>query len=295
MGALIESVAVSRPGLFRRGSVDLAVKAATDCLLEARLDPNELGLLINVGIYRDRDIGEPSIASFIQRRIKANELFTGSEGTFSFDLNNGAGGMITAIMALDGFLASGAVKYGLVVASDAEPHPGRCPTYPFVPAGAALVLSQGRSGEGFLHFRTDTFTEYAADFSSRIEWTARGRKNKNILVVKQKEEYARHCARCVQEKLADFLKEISLSMEEIDIVIPTPGPPGWREALAGEPGMSERMMALPAEFSRMHTAGLGFALMQAREEGRFARARNCLFLTVGSGITVGFALYRNPS
>ena len=295
MGALIESVAVSRPGFFRRGSVDLAVKAAADCLGKVRRDPNELGLLVNTGIYRDRDIGEPSIASFIQQRIRANELFTGAEGTFSFDLNNGAGGMLTAAMVVDGFLATGAVKYGLVVTSDAEPHPGQCESYPFVPAGAALLLSRGRAGEGFLHFRTDTDTEFAADFASRIEWTAKGRKKRNILMVRQKEEYARHCARCAREGLADFLQEISMPMEEIDIVVPSPGPPGWLAELVREPGLGERTVVLPEAFARMHTAGLGFALMQAREDGRFARAKNCLFLAVGSGITVSFAFYRNPS
>jgi len=295
MGALIEAAAVSRPGFFRGGSVDLAVKAAADCLAAAGLDPNDVGILVNTGIYRDRDIGEPSIASFIQRRIGANEIFTGARSTFSFDLNNGGGGIITAAMIVDGFLTSGTVKYGLIVTSDNEPHPGQCVSYPFIPAGAALLLSAGREDEGFVGFRTDTEGKYAADFTSRIEWREKKGKERNILVVRQEQDYAAHCALCARKSLDLFLAEMSLRIEDIDIVIPSQSPAGWLEEIKRIEGMERRLVVPPGGPPRMHTAGPGFALALARQDGRFDRARNCLFLTVGAGITVPLALYRNPA
>jgi predicted NBD/HSP70 family sugar kinase len=48
---------------------------------------------------------------------------------------------------------------------------------------------------------------------------------------------------------------------------------------------------VPAELAAAHTAGPLAALESALETGLFQSARNTLFVTVGSGIGVGLALY----
>ena len=125
MGAIIESVGFSKRGInpFRNGSVDLEVRAAKRCLKRAGLSPKGIGLLVNTGIYRDGFIGEPSIASFIQRRMGANPTFDGINSTCSFDLNNGGCGFLTAIQLVGGFILSGSLERGMVVSGDADPSP----------------------------------------------------------------------------------------------------------------------------------------------------------------------------
>ena len=86
MGIKIEAVATSVPEsggtlemlipLFRRHrhkrALILADEAAKKCLEKAGHEPGEVGLLINVGIYRDKNLGEPALASMIQEDIGAD-------------------------------------------------------------------------------------------------------------------------------------------------------------------------------------------------------------------------------
>ena len=294
MGSKIDAVGLSTPGFFRRGSVDMEIKAAKDCLKSAQLDPNLLGILINAGIYRDRHIAEPAIATFIQRAIGANEVFTGDRSTFSFDLTNGGCGMLTGMMILDGFLHSGTIDHGMVVTADTDPVPGESQGYNYTPAAAAILLSQGEDGAGFIRFKTETEARFIDDLQSKLGWMQHKRKMGNFLVMSQAEGYAKECAHYTLGKLDAFLKDTSLKMKDIDLIIPSQSPPGFLGELKKRKGMEERLVDVTDKLENVHTAGIGFALERAMSSGRFAAAKNCLFLTVGAGITVSLALYRNP-
>lgn len=293
MGSKIDAVGLSTPGFFRRGSIDMEIRAAKDCLKSAQLDPNMLGVLVNTGIYRDRHIGEPAIATFIQRAIGANEVFTGDRSTFSFDLTNGGCGMLTGVMVVDGFLQSGTIDHGMVVTADTDPVPGESQGYNYTPAAAAVLLSRGEDGVGFLHFKTETEARFIDDLRGRLEWMQHKRKMKNVLVMSQAEGFAGACAQFALGNLDAFLKETSLKMKDIDLIIPSQSPPGFLGELKKKKGMEEKLIDLTDKLANVHTAGIGFALERAMSSGRFAAAKNCLFLTVGSGITVSLALYRN--
>ena len=293
MGSKIDAVGLSTPGFFRRGSIDMEIRAAKDCLKSAQLDPNMLGVLVNTGIYRDRHIGEPAIATFIQRAIGANEVFTGDRSTFSFDLTNGGCGMLTGVMVVDGFLQSGTIDHGMVVTADTDPVPGESQGYNYTPAAAAVLLSRGEDGVGFLHFKTETEARFIDDLRGRLEWMQHKRKMKNVLVMSQAEGFAGACAQFALENLDAFLKETSLKMKDVDLIIPSQSPTGFLGELKKKKGMEEKLVDVTDKMNNVHTAGIGFALERAMSSGRFAAAKNCLFLTVGAGITVSLALYRN--
>jgi 3-oxoacyl-[acyl-carrier-protein] synthase-3 len=292
MGSKIDALGLSTPGFFRRGSFDMEIKAAKDCLKSAKLDPSLLGILINAGIYRDRNIGEPAIATFIQRAIGANEVVTGDRSTFSFDLTNGGCGMLTGMMVVDGFLQSGTIDHGMVVTADTDPVPGESLGYNFTPAAAAILLSRGEEGCGFLHFRTETEARFIDDMKGTLEWRQHKRKMGNILVMSQAEGYAKECAQYALETLDAFLKETSLKMKDIDLIIPSQSPVGFLGELKKKKGMEEKLIDVTDKLENVHTAGIGFALERAMSSGRFGAAKNCLFLTVGAGITTSLALYR---
>ena len=96
------------------------------CLDEAGCPANDLDLLVNVGLYRDRNLGEPALAALIQEDVGANpeDPHADTHGTFSFDIANGTCGPLTALQVVDGFLRSGTIHRALVVASDADPGHG---------------------------------------------------------------------------------------------------------------------------------------------------------------------------
>ena len=142
MGTVIDRVEITQPRWRdRHSALHLAVSAAKDCLNGAGCDPAELDVVVNAGIYRDRNLGEPALAALIQDDIGANpeDPHPGAHGTFSFDIANGACGVLTALQIVDGFLRTHSIQRALVVASDADPGHGMSEHFPFSPAGAALL------------------------------------------------------------------------------------------------------------------------------------------------------------
>ena len=141
MATIIESVGAATGGrLRRRGARRLADAAARRALDRAGLVAGDIDLLLNAGLYHDRNLGEPALAALIQEDIGANpeDPHDGGHGTFSFDVANGACGPLTGIQVADGFLRSGTIRHALVVASDADPGHGMAPGFPFEPAAAAV-------------------------------------------------------------------------------------------------------------------------------------------------------------
>ena len=176
MGTRIEAVATAhaRRGPFRKGALKLADEAARACLARAHREAGDIDLLINAGIYREDNLAEPALAAMIQEDIGANPGHPpreGAHGTFSFDVANGGCGVLTALELLDGFVRSGTIRTGLVVASDSAP--GASESFPFPAVGGAMLVRSASGGGGFVDFAFETFDEGAGVFESAIGWRER--------------------------------------------------------------------------------------------------------------------------
>ena len=126
MGARIEAAsALTSHGMRKPSARRLADDAAKACLAHAGKPAGDVDMLINAGIYREDNMGEPALAALIQEDIGANlgQPPIGGHGTFSFDLMNGTCGVISAIQLQAGFLRSGVIQLGLIVTSDVHPNP----------------------------------------------------------------------------------------------------------------------------------------------------------------------------
>ena len=156
MGTRIDSIAVVSGGLRRRHSARrLADAAARACLTDANVAASDVDLLVNAGMYRDGNLGEPALAALIQEDIDANpgDPPVGGPGTFSFDVANGSCGVLTGLQLVDGLLATGTARRALVVASDANPGRGMTRTFPFDAAGGAAMCDWDDATQGFTGFR----------------------------------------------------------------------------------------------------------------------------------------------
>lgn len=298
MGTIIEASAVAtahhRP--FAPGALKLADTAARSCLERAGRGGDELDLLINAGVYHDKLLQEPAFASLIQEDIGANPDHPpgAGHGTFSFDISNGACGLLTGIHLVDGLLASGTVELGMVVASDVDPEPGVSEGFGFPAIGGAILLSADDSRAGFTAFRFATFPEFADLFGSYVEWHEDARRGlahrgRNILTVEIAESYTARALECAESTVRDLAAAQALDLGEVDVLLATGSGPGFAEGLARRLGVSAERVAAPSDgLADAHTAAPAVAL----ESGRLAGARNALFVSTGAGITVAAALYR---
>lgn len=306
MGTVIRMVCVTKP-MFRfssAGSIELSAKAAKQCVAAAGIDPCDIGLLINTGIYRHKNTGEPAIAAIIQNRIGANTAkrkegnspIDTNKSTFSFDLNNGGCGWMTAIQITDSFLQTGEIINGMIVTGDSEPFKGLSEKFRFESAAAAIILSKTEGSGGFSFFRSYSYTDHNKEFISNTHFGhMKGRLGRNnILSVGQQESYPDSCIERSFESLNKYLSETGLQLSEIDLIISSQSPDGFIPGLKKRTGLYEKLVetGMPGN-KELHTAGPAFALKKIWDDKRFSSSKNILFLTVGAGINISFALYRN--
>ena len=303
MGARIEAVtALTSHGVRKPTARRLADTAAQACLAYAGKKPGDVDMLINAGIYREDNMGEPALAALIQEDIGANlgQPPIGGHGTFSFDLFNGICGVITAIQIESGLLDSGVIRLGAIVASDVDPdhrHPG---AVPFQPAGGALLLGPDEKLAGFTDFSTETFPEYDDLFTSGLVWQERhGHRvprqaaGQHEMVIEEKPGYAARLADCAEEASRRFLRRLGMSWGEIDLVVPAPSAPDFLDALVTRLGLpGDRVAYTTEDLEGAYTTGPIASLQAAIKSGRLGEARTTLMLAAGAGITVALALYR---
>ena len=293
MGACIETAttALPRHRLLPARARRLSEAAARRCFARAHRDPDELDLLVNIGVYKDHAIAEPALAAIIQEDLGANveaPPLPGHHGTFSFDLSDGGCGLVTAARLLDGLVGHGPARHAMIVAGDADPWPRRSRGVPFAPAGGAVLLARDDDAPGFVRFATRTFPEDADAFEAHLAWDPR--THRNTIEVHAAADLALRCAThgaVVAQALLD-----EAAWRAPDLLIASQLPHGFDLALA-------RALALPAErvprverrLARAHTAGPIAALEAAIDAGAFAAARRVLFVTAGAGLTIAAALY----
>lgn len=299
MPARIEAVATThsrwqhRP--FARGGLRLSDAAARTCLERGGRSASELDLLVNAGLYKEHSMAEPALASIIQEDIGANpgrllHEARHEHGTFSFDVMNGGCGVLTALQLVDAFVGAGTAGLGLVVAGDADPSPDTSRGFPFAAVGGAVLLEHDDDGEGFTSFELRTFPEHADLFEVRLTWEPDVARN--VMEVREEPTFARRCVECAALVTTEFLARSSLLASDIDLLVASQYPLPFADGVARAIGVAaDRVPVVRPEVSRAHTAGPIAALEAAFESGAFARANRVLFLTAGSGITIGAGLY----
>ena len=282
--------------------MDLCVRAAEAGLDRAGIGASDIDVLIHTGVYRDRNICEPAMAPFIQRRIGANSASpgrgAGERSTFSFDLSNGVCGWLNALQVGDGFLTSGRARRVLLVTGDVDPAPRVSQGLSFAPAAAAVVLAPGERGAGFTAFHSESFAKHSDLMHSTIEWIgdeAPRFSPKQAVVRKEDPRFVDECVGSTVRVLGKFLPRHDLELRDIDLVLPSQFPAAFPVAFRERAGLAnEKVVDVTDSFGAAYTAGMAAAFAAALAKGRVSPGSRLLFLAAGPGITVAVALYTVP-
>jgi 3-oxoacyl-[acyl-carrier-protein] synthase-3 len=297
VATVIESVGVAAGGRWRRRgarALALADAAARRALQRAGRAAGDIDLLLNAGLYHDRNLGEPALAALIQEDIGANpeDPHVGGHGTFSFDVANGACGMLTGIQVADGFLRSGSIRHALVVASDADPGHRLAPGFPFAPAGAAIVCGWRPGAEGIqeIRFANRPGSEAEAERGGDgLRATVKLERGRNRLTIDQDPAFAAAAGAWAADVAAKLLAGHGMAANDVDLVVANPLVPDFLHALAAGLGVAPQRLAVPPGRSRVHTAGLAFAL-DAVAPGSALHGQTALLVSAGAGPIAGAAL-----
>jgi 3-oxoacyl-[acyl-carrier-protein] synthase-3 len=290
MGTVIDRVAITNGGWrTRHSALRLSVAAAKACLHRAGRAPGDVDLLINAGIYRDRNMGEPALAALIQQDIGANpeDPHDDAHGTFSFDIANGTCGLLTAMQIADGFLRSHVIDRALIVAGDADPGHGMSERFPFAPVGAALLCHWSDDDCGLGRVRWENLPDDGANFRATV-----GLEDaRNVLRFSESAAVDEQLAAAGARVARACLDESSLALSDVDVIAAAPARRGYRTALAAQLGVRVDRITVATD-PKVHTASLAAALDRAvRQVPEGARV---LVIAAGAGITAGAAVYRTP-
>ncbi|WP_157534992.1 hypothetical protein [Nocardia inohanensis] len=307
MAVIISAVAVETGG---GSSIDQAAAAAVRAVAAAGSTPEHIDALINTGVYRDSNMVEPAMSALIQQAAGIGlEYRSGETPCLSFDLMNGATGVLSAIQVSQALLEAPTVRRVVVVSGDAHPSmsPHPVPDFPIKPVGAALVLEKSEQPIGFgaLHISATDGQPAATGFVRLAEMGTGGRES--IIVdrsgtpVEELLHHAEHAA-------AEALEVAGVSPCEVLLLCgrPTPEFPGLLAARLGiaadavctddDRYPDDRTGSGGASFpGDAHTSALPVAYLAARDSGRLERFAVALFVAAGAGPSAAAITYRLPA
>jgi 3-oxoacyl-[acyl-carrier-protein] synthase-3 len=284
----IDSVAVVAGNVVHHSAERLADDAVRDALAAALIEPADVDLLLNTGLFHDRMLGEPALAALIQEDVGANPEDPHGEGhgTFSFDVANGSAGVLSALQIADGFLRAGTIRHAVIVASDANPGHGMAPGFPYDPVGAALVCGWDPSDRGIANIRWRT----VADAPARRHAVMRLEHGRNQLLVREDEAFAAEAAACAGTIVVDLLDEYGLRPNDIAGVAAAPFDCAFIDELIPRTGIAPDRFVRPGPTPRLHTAGLIASMAQVISRPTAPGGERVLLVAAGAGISAGAAL-----
>ncbi|MBF6175265.1 hypothetical protein [Nocardia blacklockiae] len=276
---------------------ELATRAGRACLEQAGVSPDQIGILVNTGVFRDSNISEPAVAALLQQRLGIGlEYRTGRVPAFSFDLMNGACGLVHALVATHSFLGSGEFEYALIVAGDAHPSVEReVEGFPYTAGGAAVLLRSSPGAGGFGRPHTAE-TDGAAEPTAWVDLPAAGTAGRSALSVRTGTgDPLAYAAEVVQACLADEgLDRGDFATGSVVLLAPAPEP-GFRERLAYRLGVPSAAIAgVDPALGDPYTAAPVHAYLNAAAAGQLDAARAVLFLAADDSSAVCLAYRPQP-
>ncbi|MEU6862300.1 hypothetical protein ABZ924_03315 [Streptomyces sp. NPDC046876] len=285
MGIVITAAATAThtdPGT-PASAVDLAGRAARSCLDSARVSASGVGVLINVGVYREHNTFEPALSALVQKQVGINLDYLAdpqpSPG-FSFDLMNGACGVLSAVQAGQALLATGTTERLLITAADVHPggNAAADPDYPYADLAGALLLERAADpGTGFgpvRHYGADG-ADGAFDTEGYLDLDTMGTAGRSRITVRRTPGHETRAGELAAAAVASYAEEFGLDLDRTLVVGPRTTAADGPQGLTGEP----------------HTAAPVLGYRRALDGVRPEDCDGLLFVTAGAG-SAACASYR---
>lgn len=195
-------------------AVDLAEKAAQDCLSRSAFNPDEIDVVVCCNISRwdgpNQVFFEPATSVRLKRRLGL------ADDALAIDVSNACAGMWTGVLLVDSLLRTGRVRSGLVVSGEYITHlidTAQKELHDFLDtqlasltlgdAGAAVTLSRGGSRHhGFVDFELYTLSRFARFCIAKPTSEAHGGAAMHTDAIRVSEAVIPHAAKHAHEILS---------------------------------------------------------------------------------------------
>ncbi|MFE5681532.1 hypothetical protein ACFQ7B_34310 [Streptomyces erythrochromogenes] len=232
---------------------------------------------MNVGVYRERNTFEPALAALVQKEVGINPDYMADPepaAGFSFDLMNGACGVLNAIQVGQALLETGSTERLLITAADVHPS-GDADSdsrYPYADLAGVLLLSRSTEPEaGFGPVRHYT-ADHPTDVAGYLDTEAMGLHGRSTITVRREPGHRARLAEFAARAVTDYASETNINLDRTLVI----GPFVAHAEGGGEP----------------HTAAPILGYLRAMDSARRDQCDQFLFVSVGAGPSAACALYR---
>ncbi|MFC1548599.1 beta-ketoacyl-ACP synthase III [Candidatus Omnitrophota bacterium] len=272
---------------------DMAVRAAKDALKNAKLEPEDIDLIIVATITPDMFF--PSTACQVQHKLGANNVP-------AFDIAVACSGYVYGLAIADQFIKSGMYKHALVIAAEklsaVTDWNDRSTCILFGDGAGAAVLGPVEEG-GILG------VSLGADGSkgdllqlpaggSRMPASIKTVENKLHTIKMEGNILFKHAVKIMADAALAVAEPLGLKGDDIDIIIPHQANIRILNALAKRMGVDpdKKVYLNIHKYGNMSAASSAVALTEAVQEGRIKKGDTILMDAFGGGLTWGALIIR---
>ncbi|WP_067847170.1 hypothetical protein [Nocardia lijiangensis] len=298
MGVRIKSTGVSRAG-DTHSIVEHSGRAARRAMDRAGIQPEQVGVLINAGVHRDSNTVEPAVSALIQKAAGIGLEYEKDDPTsFSFDLMNGAVGVLNAVQVATSILETGSAEHVLIVSGDTHPSLTRAiadDEFPYATAGAALLLERTDEQEGFGRVHTAT-AEGTPAIEAYVDTATMGTVGRGLMTVEREAGFEDRLLAVALDTARAALAEAGDADLSGTVLIASTPSAEFPLRLADALGIARDSVRTPdLSDGDPHTAALPLAYDRAVAQETFGSHTRVLFVAAGAGPSAAAVLYRLPA
>ncbi|MES2662889.1 MAG: hypothetical protein V4629_06270 [Pseudomonadota bacterium] len=276
-------------------SIEHAVIAAKNCIATSNIDTQDIDYLFNVGIYRDSNMVEPSMAALIQKGIGLNLdflKFSVKTPAFSTDIMNGASGAINAIHIADALFKSGKKGYVLIVSSDVHPSNKVIEGFSVRPNGAAILLAPSSHSNGFHQFSFQDARKAVVGENSYLNFNNQQLSGRTSITIETKPDYYQILLESTKSIAKQFCEKYKLDLNHTALIAPS-----FTQDFATQLGEtigvpSDFVINLWSKYGNTHTSVFGIGYYEFLNSNILEQCTNLLFVGAGASLNTGCALYK---
>jgi 3-oxoacyl-[acyl-carrier-protein] synthase-3 len=295
MGARIKTTTIVL-GNGDDSSIEIAAKAVKECIEKAGVNKREIGLLINTGIQRDKNIVEPAVASLIQKKADLNLNPPESQlaqklGTLSFDLLYGTCGFIYAVQIIDAFFKVGTTEKAIIVSSDVHPSGKKIQNFPFTPSAAAVLLEKSPNGQGFQNFMFKT----SETGNVGVEQYCNTMDHANCrgdMIVDIAKDYSTQLSKFIVNAVHEYAQSGAIDLSKVKhIITSTPSSRFGREVADNLGFRNNTLVEVFNQYGDTNTSSLIIGFHLAAEKGELKEGEHVLFASGSGGLSMACSTY----
>jgi 3-oxoacyl-[acyl-carrier-protein] synthase III len=275
----------------------LVTLAGDRCFSEVVLNRNDIELIIFTGIYREKNVGEPAIASLFQRALNVNNdpLANGSgESTFSFDLLNGPAGFINAAQVADSFFKAATYQKALIISGDIHPSGLKKEGFPYSTVYTVLLLEHIEVHNGGFNGYYVHNHESGEDllYTGLVDFQLYKDLSRHNITITSSTSYRDKLVSATADTIIDVMQHNGVKPKDLNHLIISQPDQDFHFQVCRATGIEPaKVVDIYSRYGDPHSASLTTAYIFGLEQKHFQKNDRILFVAAGAGLTVACCLY----